>query len=194
MQVPADRARRAARIRAERAGNRSLGDVARHGVFPGSFDPLTVAHLAVADAAHEQCGLDRLDLVVSHVALAKEDRRQAPVAGRLAAIESARGERPWLSARDTRAQLLADIAEGYDVLVVGADKWLQLHDPRFYGDSHDAMRAALARLPLVAVAPRAGVTLPEDDGAVVLDVDPAHHHVSSTAVRAGRDDWRAAPS
>lgn len=189
--MPVDRARRAARIRSERAGNRSLGRVARHGVYPGSFDPLTVAHLAIADAARTQCGLDRLDLVVSHVALAKEDRRQAPVAVRLAAIETATADRPWLAARSTTAQLLADIAEGYDVLVVGADKWVQLHDPRFYGGSEAAIRSALARLPDVAVAPRAGVSLPVGDRFVALDVDPAHHHVSSTGVREGRRDWRA---
>jgi hypothetical protein len=165
--------------------------VARHGVYPGSFDPLTIAHLAVADAARRQCQLDALDLVVSHVALAKEDRRQAPVPERLAAIDAATRDRPWLAAVDTQAQLLADIAEGYDVLVLGADKWVQLHDLRFYGGSVAAMDSALARLPPVAVAPRAGVALPDEGGLVVLDVDPAHHEVSSTAVRAGRTEWRA---
>jgi hypothetical protein len=172
-------------------GKRSLGGVAGHGVYPGSFDPLTVAHLAIADAAREQCGLERLDLVVSHVALAKEHRRQAPVADRLARIDDATRDRPWLAACGTGAQLLADIAEGYDLLVVGADKWLELHDPRFYGGSEHALRRALARLPPVAVAPRAGVELPDDGRAVLLDVDPAHHHVSSTAVRRGRHEWRA---
>lgn len=172
-------------------GHRSLGAVPRRGVFPGSFDPLTVAHLAVADAARRRCGLDRLDLVISHVALAKEDRRQAPVPERLAAIASATADRPWLRATDTSAQLLADIADGYDVLVIGADKWVQLHDPRFYGGSAEVMAAALARLPEVAVAPRGGVPLPDAERAVVLDVDPVHHHVSSTAVRAGRLEWRA---
>ena len=113
----------------------------RHGVFPGSFDPLTVAHVAIADAARAQCSLDALDLVISHVALAKEDREQTPVAQRLAAIDAATGDRRWLRARATERQLLADIAEGYDLLVVGADKWLQLHDPRFYGDSPHGVRA-----------------------------------------------------
>ena len=172
-------------------GNRNLDPVAGHGVFPGSFDPLTVAHLAIADAAREQCGLERLDLVVSHVALAKEARRQAPPAERLTQIERATPDRPWLVARDTDAQLLADIAEGYDLLVIGADKWHQLHDPRFYGGSAAAMRAALARLPPVAVAPRAGVLLPDDPGVTLLDVDPVHHRVSSTGVREGRLEWRA---
>jgi len=162
--------------------------VARRGAFPGSFDPLTVAHLAVAEAARARHDLDEVHLVVSHVPLAKEDRAQAPVEDRLAAIEAAADARPWLRAGSTFAQLLADIAEGFDVLVLGADKWWQLHDVGFYG-SEEAMRAALARLPDLAVAPRAGVPVPP--GVELLDVDPAHHEVSSTAVRAGRDDWRA---
>lgn len=162
----------------------------RHGVFPGSFDPLTVAHVAIADAARDQCGLDVLDLVVSHVALAKEDRHQAPVTERLASIDAATSDRPWLRGRATEHQLLADIASGYDLLVVGADKWHQLHDLRFYGGSPAVMRAALDRLPPVAVAPRTGVALPDGNVATVLAVDPTHHHVSSTAVRDGRLDWR----
>ena len=59
------------------------------------------------------------------------------------------------------------------------------------GGSEAAMRAALARLPPVAVAPRAGVRLPVDARVTVLDVDPVHHEVSSSGVRAGRLEWRA---
>lgn len=160
------------------------------GVFPGSFDPLTVAHLAIADAAHAVLGLDRLDLVLSTVALGKEDGAHASVADRVAAIEAvATAGRPWLAAKVTDARLVADIAEGYDACVVGADKWHQLHDVAFYGGSAAARDEALTRLPLLAVAPRAGVELPA--GVLVLDVDPAHGEVSSSAVRAGRHDWRA---
>lgn len=164
------------------------------GVFPGSFDPLTVAHVAIADAARDAFGLDRLDLALSTVALAKEHGHHHPLAERVAAIEAvAAAGRPWLAARVTDARLIADIAEGYDVCVVGADKWLQLFDVSFYGGSAAARDDALARLPRLAVAPRAGVVLPAElgAGAVVLDVDPAHAAVSSTAVREGRHDWRA---
>lgn len=160
----------------------------RRGVLPGSFDPLTVAHLAVADAARERFALDEVHLVISHVALAKEDRRQAPLEDRLAAIDAAAATRPWLRAATTTAQLLVDIADGFDVLIVGADKWWQLHDVAFYGDEA-ARDAALARLPELAVAPRSAVEVPDD--VAVLDVDPAYGEVSSTGVRAGRDDWRA---
>lgn len=175
----------------ERAGDRSLRCVMRHGVFPGSFDPLTVAHLALADAAREQCALARLDLVISHVPLAKEHRAQAPVSERIAAIDRHRDDRPWLAGATTDHQLLVDIAAGYDVLVVGADKWHQLHDPDFYGGSASRMRDALARLPILAVAPRAGHEVPAHAEVVILEVDERWHHVSSTAVREGRHDWRA---
>ncbi len=163
--------------------------MSRRGVFPGSFDPPTVAHVAVAEAAWRQCGLDRLDLVVSRDPLGKDRGGQAALDDRVALLEALRAGRPWLGVAVTDERLLADVAAGYDVLVLGADKWAQLHDPAWYGGSVEARDAALARLPHVVVAPRAGHPTPED--VEVLDVHPDHHHVSSTAVRAGRHEWRA---
>ena len=161
------------------------------GVFPGSFDPLTTAHLAVAEAAVAALGLERLDLVMSEVALAKEAGAHSGLDERLAAIEAAAATRPWLGARVTDRRLIADIAEGYDACVVGADKWHQLQDVAFYGTEADR-DAALARLPVLLVAPREGVALPPaSPGVVVLVVDATFHEVSSTGVRAGREDWRA---
>jgi len=162
------------------------------GVFPGSFDPLTVAHLAIADAAVGRFALDRLDLVMSRVPLVKEHPGHAPLEARVAAIDAvAREGRPWLHAVVTDDRLIADMAAGYDVCVMGADKWHQLWDPGFYGGSTAKRDAAVARLPLLVVAPRDGSPLPEDAGVVVLDIAPEHRGVSSTAVREGRDDWRA---
>lgn len=157
-------------------------------MFPGTFDPLTVGHLAVADAAHAELGLAVVELVISDDPIGKATT--VPVAVRLAAIEAHRPGRPWLAARRTAARLLADIAHGYDVLVVGADKWHQLQDPAYYG-GEAARDAALARLPRLAVAPRAGVALPDDPAVHVLSPPDQVRAVSSTAVRAGRADWRA---
>jgi hypothetical protein len=160
------------------------------GVFPGSFDPLTTAHLAIADAATEALGLERLDLVMSEVALAKEHGGHAPLDDRLAAIAGA--GRPHLRGLVTPHRLIADIADGYDVCVVGADKWHQLHDLAFYGGSADARDAALARLPRLAVVPRPGSPTPSlSGGAVLLELDPAFGEISSSAVREGREEWRA---
>lgn len=162
------------------------------GVFPGSFDPLTTAHLAVAEAAVATLALDRLDLAMSRVALAKEHGGHSSLEDRLLAIERAGAERPWLRGQVTEHRLVADIAAGYDACVIGADKWHQLHDIAFYGGSTAERDAALARLPRLLVVPRSGIDLPSDlGGAVLLEVDPSLAVVSSTAVRAGRHDWRA---
>ena len=155
------------------------------GIFPGSFDPPTVAHVAIADAAVALAGLERLDLAVSRVALGKEDRALA--GERLRRLERLAATRPWLGVVVTDEQLVADIAAGYDVVVMGADKWSQVRDPRWYG-SVDERDAALARLPRVLVVPRAGFTV---EGAELLEVDEALAAVSSSAVRDGADEWIA---
>jgi nicotinamide-nucleotide adenylyltransferase len=173
------------------------------GVYPGSFDPPTIAHVHLAEQAVGQLGLARVDLVISVDALGKPASELSPLRDRLAELQRlSEPDRPWLTASATRHRLLADIAEGYDVVVLGADKWHQLLDPQWYGgvtQRDDALR----RLPTVALAARPPWTLPGEDASadppsgvdvVVLDTDPTHHGVSATAVRSGRDEWRAVPS
>jgi hypothetical protein len=64
-------------------------------------------------------------------------------------------------------------------------------DPAWYG-SVAARDAALARLPTVLLAERAGTVLPAlPVDVVVLDVDPAHAEVSATRARAGEVDLMA---
>jgi len=157
------------------------------GAYPGSFDPPTIAHLAVADAARRRCGLDRIDLVLSEEALGKEHGAHARLVDRLDVLRAMAATRPWLGIEVTTAGLLVDIARGYDVIVMGADKWAQVCDPAWYSGSEAARDDAVRRLPKVAVAPRPGWTVPA--GVVALDVDPAHGDVSSTAVRSGTHDW-----
>ncbi|MEA3078013.1 MAG: nicotinate-nucleotide adenylyltransferase [Actinomycetota bacterium] len=162
----------------------------RRAAFPGSFNPLTVAHLAMASAAVAACGVDGVDLVVSRVALGKEAVERPRLEERLAVLTAAAATRPWLGVVVTDAQLLVDVARGYDALVLGADKWAQVLDPAFYGGSVAARDAAVASLPpTLAVAPRGSAPLP--DGAVVLAIDPGHDGVSSSGARAGAHHWMA---
>lgn len=159
------------------------------GCYPGSFDPPTVAHLAVAEAAVARAGLARLDLVVSRVALGKEDRSVPSLEDRGGVLREVAATRPWLGVVVTDAGLIAEIARGYDVVVMGADKWRQVIDPAWYGGDPAARDRAVASLPRVLVAPRAG---DRPDGVELLDVDEAHHEVSASAVRAGGEgatDW-----
>ncbi len=164
----------------------------RTGVYPGSFNPPTIAHLAIAEAACEQAQLDRIELVVSAVALGKHHASLPPAATRLEVLQRLCATRPWLAARRTDAQLVADIAAGYDALVLGADKWAQVVDPEWYS-SEAARDRAVEALPPIWVAPRTAVTIPSADrGRVhILRLDPALLEVSATAVRAGRWQWSA---
>jgi len=156
----------------------------RRGCYPGSFNPPTVAHLAIAERARAHARLDQVDFVVSRRALGKEDVAVPTLDDRLAVLEAVAEGRPWLGVRLTDAALLSDIAQGYDVLVVGADKWAQVRDPAWYG-SVSARDVAVASLPRVLVVSRPGYVT---SGAELLPLDGEHGDVSSTAARAGRAD------
>ena len=151
------------------------------GAYPGTFDPPTIAHLAIAEAARAQCGLAGVDLILNPNPLGKSGMR--PLETRVAMLEAVASTRPWLRAVVTDELHLADIAKGYDVLILGADKWSQVLDPDFYGSEYERDEA-VARLPQLAVAPRHDYAIPS--ACVVLSVDLSH--VSSTAARAGRTD------
>src|SRR5689334_7212315 len=124
--------------------------------MPGTFNPPTVAHLEMADAARRQASLDRVDFVMSRVSLGKESLVRPSVDERADVLRQLSDARPWLAVCIAEAQLVSDLSVGYDVLIVGADKWRQLLDPSYY-ESEDAHRAALELLPpRVLVAPRNG--------------------------------------
>ena len=168
-------------------------------MYPGSFDPPTIAHVHLAETAIAQLGLDRVDFAISSQTLGKDDSRLAPIDDRVAELTAISSGNARIGVITTRHSLVADIAEGYEVIILGADKWHQVLDPVWYADV-DARNEALQRLPLVALAARPPWTMPGEDPAadppegvnvVVLDTDPSHHPVSATDVRAGREEWRA---
>jgi nicotinic acid mononucleotide adenylyltransferase len=156
----------------------------RVGVYPGSFNPPTIAHLAIAQSALRHAELSRVDLVVSRVALGKEHVELPLLDDRVTVLHDVAQSHPWLSVQVTDARLLVDIAHGYDVLIMGADKWAQVLDPTWYG-SEAARDAALAELPRVVVARRPGFGIA---GAEELPLDHDHGHVSSSAARDGQSD------
>lgn len=171
----------------------------RRAVYPGSFDPPTIAHVHLAQTAIAQLHLDHVDFALSAHTLGKDDARLTPIADRVAELSAIAADDQRLGVITTDDSLLADIAEGYDVVILGADKWHQVLDPVWYGDI-ESRNEALYRLPTIALAPRPPWPMPGADSSatpplgvdlVVLDTDPAHHPVSATEVRAGRSEWRA---
>ena len=169
------------------------GRSARRAVYPGSFDPPTIAHLAIAVATLEQGRCDSLTFVLSRAALGKEDRSGTVEARALVLRTLVDDQRFVVDVTSTR--IIAEIAQGYDVVVVGADKWAQVLDPAWYAD--EATRdAAVASLPHVALVPRPphAPLVAWGEAMTVLDLgDPTLAEVSSTAVRSGRAEWAARP-
>ena len=110
---------------------------------------------------------------------------------RVSVLEEVAAGRPWLRVRVTDARLIAEVAAGYDAVIMGMDKWLQVLDPAWYGGSGAARDAAVAGLPRVLLAPRPGPAPAPHLPATVqlLDVHPTHGPVSSSLVRAGRREW-----
>jgi cytidyltransferase-like protein len=158
----------------------------RVAAYPGTFDPPTIAHLAVAEAAWRACDVDRVVLVLSRDPIGKGGA--TPLEERLATLEALTEHLDWLGVAVSDHRLIADVAGGYDVVVLGADKWAQVLDPSFHPDE-ETWRASLARLPRVAVARRGDQPVPGE--VLVLDVDLPD--ISSTAVRDGRAEWSWEP-
>lgn len=156
----------------------------RVGIYPGSFNPPTTAHLALSEAAVNQHRLDQVVWSVSRTALAKETVDHPAFEHRLDVLQQVALDVPWLEIAVTEAQLLVEIADGYDLLIMGADKWAQINEPHWYGG--DAARdAAIAALPDVAVASRPPHDVP---ARLLLQTKDHHHGVSSSKARAGAVD------
>jgi len=163
----------------------------RLGVFPGSFNPPTIAHLAIAEQAYRQHYLDRIDLMVSRRALAKEHVIHPRFEHRIEVLEQTVAKVAWLEVATTDDQLLSDIADGYDLLVMGADKWWEIHQPEWY-ESSEHRQDALGALPAVAVVPRHGYHAPPER-VLRFDAD-TYGLVSSTRAREGELDLMTGPA
>lgn len=153
----------------------------RVGAYPGSFNPLTVAHVAIAEAVRDTFDLARVDLVVSTAAIDKEHVVVPTLEDRLEVLKSVATRLGWLGVVLSEHRFIADLAEGYDVVVMGADKWAQVNDAGYY-DSDAARDEAVARLPAVAVVARPPFPVPDH---LSLPVAEEFAAVSSSRARSG---------
>jgi hypothetical protein len=171
------------------AGSGRAGGV---GGYPGTFDPPTIAHLAIAEAAWEQAELDRVDLIVSRSPLGKAPHVPT-FEDRIAVLQKVAASRPWLGIKLTESRLISELAAGYDAVIMGSDKWLQVLDPVWYGGSPERRDQAVASLPRVLLVLRTGARLgpTPSQNVMLLEVHEDHSGVSSTLVRAGRVEWMA---
>ncbi|HAF69157.1 MAG TPA: hypothetical protein DCL16_08560 [Acidimicrobiaceae bacterium] len=160
-------------------------------VYPGSFNPPTVAHLAISKAALHQREIDTVVWSVSRVALGKEKVSTPTFEHRIAVLEEVADQHTWLQIQVTNAQLLADIAVGYDLLIMGADKWHQIQDPIFYNGDPGSRDLALAELPELAIVPREPFEAPS---AQELKLPENMDSISSSKAREGSTSLMLPPA
>ena len=171
-------------------------------LLAGSFDPITVAHVAMAESVRSVADLVVLTYAVR--TLPKEPGTPGPLLTereRIRVVAAVCAGRPGLALGLCSHGLLADqVAAAAErlpgaafVVVLGSDKLRQLFDPAWYGD-RDATLGALFGAAEVRFAVRAG----DDVGAALaeaerlghsgrirpLEVDPLIASIAARAVRA----------
>lgn len=143
----------------------------RVGLFAGSFNPLTGAHLALADAARHVAALDAVIWSIAAVTVDKECVERASVPDRLAQLHAYSYTTPADVVASINRGLYVEEAEALRVrladsatlfILVGFDKIVQIFDPHYYADRDAALRDLFA-LAHILVGPR------EDLGADQLE-------------------------
>lgn len=135
-------------------------------ILPGSYNPPTNAHLALAEAALQAIPQGRLYLALGTTTINKEQTERATLSDRLLLLEqiARRGgklgillTRGGLYVEQARAARAAFPQASALMFVVGFDKIEQIFDARYYQD-RDAALKELFSLASFLVAPRASYT------------------------------------
>lgn len=190
--------------RARAVAGPRLDSVAKIALLPGSFNPPTVAHVALARAGLER-GADAVLFALATRTIDKEVVAGAALEDRLVLLELLAARDPRLGVLVVNRGLYVDQAVAVHaafptvrevVFLVGYDKIAQIFDPRYY-DDRDAALERLFALAGFLVAPRADAGPEQLDSLLgrpenrrfaaavqPLYLPPALRDVASSAVRA----------
>ena len=167
-------------------------------LFGGTFDPIHGAHLAVARAAAERLGLDRVLFVPSAHPPHKHGATYAPYDDRVRMVEVAlAGEPRFLASRleegtarsysvDTIEKLRAGLAPGDELFfIIGADAFAEIQTWYRWKD--------VARSVTFVVASRPGHDFHVPAGVRVERLDGMDMEVSSSAIRRALAEGKRPP-
>jgi nicotinamide-nucleotide adenylyltransferase len=147
-------------------GRARLADVRAVGVLAGSFNPPTLAHVALATSAMKHGKLDAVLWTISRVTVDKERVTHASLPLRMITLAALLQDRLRDAAALVNRGLYAEQAVAMRralprlerlAFIVGFDKIEQIVDPRYYLN-RDAALDQLFRQAEMLVAPRAGRT------------------------------------
>lgn len=131
-------------------------------LLPGAFNPLTLAHLTLADSAKQANPGSMLYFIVNTTTINKEQIERASLLDRLLLLELVAQRERFLGVLVTNQGLYVDQAEVAHAVfpgakelrfVIGFDKIVQIFDPRYYTDKEAALKR-LFTLTQLLVAPR----------------------------------------
>ncbi|HEV8193793.1 MAG TPA: hypothetical protein VGP82_20260 [Ktedonobacterales bacterium] len=163
------------------AGGARLARSRQVGLFAGSFNPLTLAHIALARTARREAQLDLVVWAFAAVTVDKERVSRASLPDRLAQMAEYVRRRQGETLAVLNRGLYVDEARALRTLLpqdaeltilLGFDKIVQIFDPRYYEDRHAALDALFAEARLL-VAPREGAGKAELDA---LLAKPENRH------------------
>jgi nicotinamide-nucleotide adenylyltransferase len=132
-------------------------------LLPGAFNPLTVAHLGLAEAAMQASKSSTIYLVLSTATINKERTERASLLDRLLLLNLVAQRLGSLGVLLTNRGLYVEQAEAAQPMlqgmrelrfVIGFDKIVQIFDPRYYTNKEAALQRLFALAHLL-VAPRA---------------------------------------
>lgn len=145
------------------------------GILGGTFNPLHLAHLRIAEEVREACSLDRVLFIPAAVPPHKPVAGALPFAHRLAMVTAGVADNPWfhpcdLEGRrqgtsfsvDTLAQLQRDDPAGERYFIIGLDSFRDIATWKDY--------PRLFELAHLVVTARPGVDLPDPLAALPVAV------------------------
>jgi len=160
----------------------------RLGVLGGTFDPVHIGHLVLAETAREQLALDRVLFVPAGQPWRKVGRKIAPVGDRVAMVRLAIAGNPAFqlsTIESTRpgpsytAETLTEIQHAYPE----AELYLILGEDAVEDMPHWKDPERIRELALIVAAPRPGQPSPHEPGQLIVLSAMPLIGVSATAIR-----------
>ena len=170
--------------------------MARIGIFGGTFNPIHVGHLTLAEEARRSAGLDRILLIPSGESYLKDPRQIAPRQDRLQMARLACAGRYEVSDLEIRregpsytavtcAELRAMYPEDALVLILGADSLMEIEtwrDPQAIFDAAEVLAFTRGGAPDAALRAQAE-RLRRIYGARIGIRDAFHLEIASSDIR-----------